>query len=145
MEESNIVFNEKNVERLHPDFYKVFFGYYANVSYDAESQTYFHPLVFRYVKKTDMQKMPEFYKAVMNYEKAIDKQKTISTLSPTDNLIYYNKFIFVPSFWDSKLKPLFEVKAACKQMLEIAKKNKISFYKRSQLRQVMLEDMQLKK
>lgn len=145
MNDNNIVLNEKNIDRLHPDFYKVFFGHYANVYYDAVSRTYFHPVVYRYVKKTDIYKIPDFYKALMEYEKSIKNQNIISTLSPMDNLIYSNKLVFVPSFWNSELKPLFEVKTACKNMLEIAKKHKINFYKKNELRKVMIQDFQLQK
>lgn len=145
MKNNDIVLSDKYIERLHPDFYKVFFGYYAVTSYSAESQAYFHPLVYRYIKKSDIQKSPEFYDALIKYQKTIEGKKILSSLSPADNLIFSNKLMFVPTFWNTNLTALAEVKAACKDMLEIAKKQKIGFYKKSELRKVEMQDFQFEK
>ena len=126
MKNNDIVLSDKYIERLHPDFYKVFFGYYAVTSYSAESQAYFHPLVYK-------------------YQKTIEGKKILSSLSPADNLIFSNKLMFVPTFWNTNLTALAEVKAACKDMLEIAKKQKIGFYKKSELRKVEMQDFQFEK
>ena len=142
---NEIILNQNNIERLHSQFYRVYFGHYVDTYFDPQNKIYFHPPVHRYVKISDIEKSKDFYDALMKFEETFKGYNILTTLSPKDNLIYSKKFIFVPTFWNAKLVSLFEVKTACKKLLEIAKKQGIGFYKKHELRRVAMQDLQLEK
>ena len=140
---NEFVLNQKNIERLHSEFYRVYFGHYADSYFDPQNKIYFHPPVHRYVKISDIKKSKEFYNALMKFEEAIAGYNIFSTLSPRDQLLFLDGSTFVPTFWNAKYTTLFKVKTACKKMLEVAKKQGIGFYKKHELRKVAMQDLQL--